>query len=155
MRENAPPATQIIGTLLVALSMAACNQAPSPFEGAWTVTDGGVTLACDGGTLTEPVAGSIVIIDYSGGLFAWIDGIAEGFKPSGDSATRTANGFLLLTFDGGSGASLALTLDSDTLFVDGGTLLEQASGMELNYASGGVPAACAFTRWINAVHDSP
>ena len=143
------------GFLFAALVCVSCNQAPSPFEGGWDVTDGGVTLACDAGTRSLPVSTTLVIVDDSGHLTTWLDGALEGFDSHGDSATWTGPAFIDLTTDGGSGSSFVLTLDMDTLTIVGGTLSEHAHGTELDYSYGGVPASCDYERWLQASRVSP
>jgi len=141
------------------LALLACNQAPSPFEGGWRVTDGGTSLACDGGVFFQPSGNVIVIIDLGGDLFASIDGAGEEFAVNGDTASRVGQGVLYLTADGGysdtSGSSSTLTLDSDTLTVKGKTLIEHASGVELDYPYSPTSGSCLFNRTLTATRDPP
>src|SRR5579872_6954513 len=122
MRSPAPE--RRLGLLAAAMFLwSACGMSALPLEGAWTVTDGSVTLVCDGGTVTEPVAGSVVVIDrMHGDLFASIDGQAELLTGGGDTATLGGSQVILLTDDAGFLDSWTLTLTSDTLSVAGNTL---------------------------------
>jgi hypothetical protein len=128
-----------------------CPSSLSPFEGAWTVTDGGTTLVCDGGTTTTPVVGPIVIIDDGhSGLYVSMSGMTETFAITG----KTANSFaqkLSPTDDAGFETGSTISLIGDALSLSGNTLIESASGSE-EQADGGT---CSFSRALTATRDPP
>jgi len=144
------PELRASALLAASLFCAGCPWSLSPFEGVWTITDGSVTLLCDGGTLAQGIAGPVVILDAHTYLEASIGGLTESFSITGNTANTFAEK-LSPVDDAGFETGATISLIGDALSLSGDTLIDSASGSE-EQADGG---SCSFSRGFTAIRDPP
>ncbi len=122
------------------------------------MTDGGETVVCDAGTTTEPVSGSVVIIDTGGAFDVTIGGVSETYTAAGNDTLQTTDASPVEeTDDAGFEVVLNPTevfLEADTLTLSRDTLTESGSGRIEELVGGPNFPMCSFTRWFMATRES-